>query len=188
MAAKKWIYEVKYTDGEEYTYTAPDGKLKSKKLPTVRVEAENRLNAVVAAAQKWASAGPALHAASSARSSDRRRRKETKMSNLSANAQLLGNLEHTTAELLEGMTEERGRGFASDNESWAALKGYLERAEKMRKDIEKVHKEMWDAIKDQNDDAYRALANELTRASSALAAEWITVSVLGKIAVEMTDE
>lgn len=103
------------------------------------------------------------------------------MSNLSANAQLLGNLEHTTAELLEGMTEERGRGFASDNESWAALKGYLERAEKMRKD-------MWDAIKDQNDDAYRALANELTRASSALAAEWITVSVLGKIAVEMTDE
>ena len=54
------------------------------------------------------------------------------MSNLSANAQLLGNLEHTTAELLEGMTEERGRGFASDNESWAALKGYLERAEKMR--------------------------------------------------------
>ena len=36
--------------------------------------------------------------------------------------------------------------------------------------------------------AYRALANELTRASSALAAEWITVSVLGKIAVEMTDE
>lgn len=71
MAAKKWIYEVKYTDGEEYTYTAPDGKLKSKKLPTVRVEAENRLNAVVAAAQKWASAGPALHAASSARSSDR---------------------------------------------------------------------------------------------------------------------
>ena len=174
MAAKKWIYEVKYTDGEEYTYTAPDGKLKSKKLPTVRVEAENRLNAVVAA--------------SSARSSDRRRRKETKMSNLSANAQLLGNLEHTTAELLEGMTEERGRGFASDNESWAALKGYLERAEKMRKDIEKVHKEMWDAIKDQNDDAYRALANELTRASSTLAAEWITVSVLGKIAVEMTDE
>ena len=118
------------------------------------------------------------------------------MSNLSANAQLLGNLEHTTAELLEGMTEERGRGFASDNESWAALKGYLERAEKMRKDIEKVHKEMWDAIKDQNDDAYRALArtvpqekrDELTRASSTLAAEWITVSVLGKIAVEMTDE
>lgn len=110
------------------------------------------------------------------------------MSNLSTNAQLLGNLEHTTAELLEGMTEERGRGFASDNESWAALKGYLERAEKMRKDIEKVHKEMWDAIKDQNDDAYRALANELTRASSTLAAEWITVSVLGKIAVEMTDE
>lgn len=109
------------------------------------------------------------------------------MSNLSANAQLLGNLEHTTAELLEGMTEERGRGFASDNESWAALKGYLERREDAQ-GYREGHKEMWDAIKDQNDDAYRALANELTRASSTLAAEWITVSVLGKIAVEMTDE
>lgn len=53
MEAKKWIYEVKYIDGEEYAYTAPDGKLKSKKLPTVRVEAENWLNAVVAAARKW---------------------------------------------------------------------------------------------------------------------------------------
>ena len=36
-----------------FAATMPDGKLKSKKLPTVRVEAENRLNAVVAAAQKW---------------------------------------------------------------------------------------------------------------------------------------
>ena len=110
------------------------------------------------------------------------------MSNLSANAQLSAIWSAPRRSCWRGMTEERGRGFASDNESWAALKGYLERAEKMRKDIEKVHKEMWDAIKDQNDDAYRVLTNELTRASSALAAEWITVSVLGKIAVEMTDE
>ena len=110
------------------------------------------------------------------------------MSNLSANAQLLGNLEHTTAELLEGMTEERGRGFASDNESWAALKGYLERAEKMRKDIEKVHKEMWDAVKDHNGDAFCALAQEFERSAARLAEEWTNTSVLAKIAVEMTEE
>lgn len=58
----------------------------------------------------------------------------------------------------------------------------------MAGDVEKVHKEMWDAIKDQNDDAYRALANELTRAGAAMAAEWVIVSVLSKIAVEMTQE
>lgn len=110
------------------------------------------------------------------------------MSNLSPNGQLLGNLEHTVAELLESTVQERGRGFASDNESWAEIKGHLERAKKMAGDVEKVHKEMWDAIKDQNDDAYRALANELTRAGAAMAAEWVIVSVLSKIAVEMTQE
>ena len=61
-------------------------------------------------------------------------------------------------------------------------------AKKATGDLEKVHKEMWDAIKDQNEDAYGALANELTRAGAALAAEWMVVSVLGKIAVEMTGE
>ena len=43
------------------------------------------------------------------------------MSYLSSGAQLLGNLEHTAAELLETTMQERGRGFASDNESWAEI-------------------------------------------------------------------
>lgn len=85
------------------------------------------------------------------------------MSYLSSGAQLLGNLEHTAAELLETTMQERGRGFASDNESWAEIKTHLERAKKATGDLEKVHKEMWDAIKDQNEDAYGALANELPR-------------------------
>lgn len=110
------------------------------------------------------------------------------MKNLSPGAQLLGNLEHTSAELLENTMDERGRGFASDNESWAEIKVHLERAKKMAGDLEKLHKEMWDAIKDQNDDAYRALANELTRGGAMLAAEWMTASVLAKIAVELTEE
>lgn len=52
------------------------------------------------------------------------------MSYLSSGAQLLGNLEHTAAELLEATMQERGRGFASDNESWAEIKAHLERAKK----------------------------------------------------------
>ena len=46
---------------------------------------------------------------------------------------------------------------------------------------------MWDASKTRTR-TLRALANELTRAGAALAAEWMVVSVLGKIAVEMTGE
>ena len=65
------------------------------------------------------------------------------MSYLSSGAQLLGNLEHTAAELLETTMQERGRGFASDNESWAEIKAHLERAKKATGDLEKVHKEMW---------------------------------------------
>lgn len=110
------------------------------------------------------------------------------MSNLSAQAQLMGNLEHTAAELLEGTVHERERGFASDNESWAELKVHLERGKKMETDIVKIHKEMWDAIMDRNEDAFRALAQELQRASAMLAAEWVTASVMAKIAVEMTEE
>ena len=89
------------------------------------------------------------------------------MSYFSSGAQLLGKLEHTAAELLETTMQERGRGFASDNESWAEIKAHLERAKKATGDLEKVHKEMWDAIKDQNEDAYGALANELTRGRCA---------------------
>ena len=44
--------------------------------------------------------------------------------------------------------EERGRGFASDREGWAELKERIEVASSAAKNIEKVHKEMWDAEKD----------------------------------------
>lgn len=91
------------------------------------------------------------------------------MSYLSSGAQLLGNLEHTSAELLETTMQERGRGFASDNESWAEIKAHLERAKKATGDLEKVHKEMWDAIKDQNEDAYGGAGK---RADARRALRW----------------
>lgn len=51
------------------------------------------------------------------------------MDNLSAQQKLMGNMQATSAELLSGIMEERGRGFASDREAWAQLKENIENVE-----------------------------------------------------------
>ena len=110
------------------------------------------------------------------------------MDNLSTRVKLMGNLQAAIAEALDGTMKERGRGFASDREAWAELKEHTEKAKSMQSDIEKVHKEMWDAVKDHNGDAFCALAQEFERSAARLAEEWTNTSVLAKIAVEMTEE
>ena len=95
------------------------------------------------------------------------------MDNLSAQQKLMGNMQATSAELLSGIMEERGRGFASDREAWAKLK----------ENIEDVHKDMWSAVKDHNGDAFCALAGEFQRSAILLAMEWTNASVLANIAV-----
>jgi len=49
--------------------------------------------------------------------------------------------------------------------------------------LEKVHKEMWSAVKDRNEDAFAALSQEFERSSRILAEEWAQTSALAKIAV-----
>lgn len=71
----------------------------------------------------------------------------------SSRFRLMGNLQSAVAEAVSGTMDERGRGFASDREAWAELKECIERAKQMHTDIEKVHKEMWSAVKDRNGDA-----------------------------------
>jgi hypothetical protein len=87
-----------------------------------------------------------------------------------------------------GILEERNRGFASDREAWAELKEKIENAVTAAKSIEKLHKEMWDAVLDKNDDAFCVLAQELQRAAGMVSIEWALVSAAGKIAVEYTEE
>lgn len=53
----------------------------------------------------------------------------------------------------------------------------------MTTNIEKVHKEMWSAVKDRNEDAFAALSQEFERSSRILAEEWAQTSALAKIAV-----
>lgn len=85
------------------------------------------------------------------------------MSETSSRVRLMANLQAAVAEAVSGTMEERGRGFASDREAWAELKECIERTKQMHTDIEKVHKEMWSAVKDRNEDAFAALSQEFER-------------------------
>lgn len=101
------------------------------------------------------------------------------MDNLSAQQKLMGNMQATSAELLSGIMDERGRGFASDREAWAQLKENIENVESRMKAIKEVHKDMWSAVKDH----FCALAGEFQRSAILLAMEWTNASVLANIAV-----
>lgn len=95
-----------------------------------------------------------------------------------------GGVESMRADALLGILKERGRGFASDSETWAELRLSLTNLENQTKNIKKVHDEMWDAVKDRNQDAFSALCQEFERAAATLSGEWARASVLAKIALE----
>lgn len=61
--------------------------------------------------------------------------------------------------------------------------GEAEAWEKLAEEKKKVHKEMWSAVKDRNEDAFAALSQEFERSSRILAEEWAQTSALAKIAV-----
>lgn len=105
------------------------------------------------------------------------------MESASARVRLMGNLQSAIAEAVAGTMEERGRRQSPAREAWAELKESLERTKQMQADLEKVHKEMWSAIKDRNGDAFAALSQEFERSCARLAEEWAQTSALAKIAV-----
>lgn len=105
------------------------------------------------------------------------------MDKVSSRVRLMGDMGAAITETMTGTLRERGRGFASDREAWAELKECIERTKQMHSSLEKVHKEMWDAVKERNGDAFTALAQELERSAARLAEEWAQTSALAKIAV-----
>lgn len=105
------------------------------------------------------------------------------MDKVSSRVRLMGDMGAAITETMTGTLRERGRGFASDREAWAELKECIERTKQMHSSLEKVHKEMWDAVKERNGDAFTALAQELERSAARLAEEWAQTSAIAKIAV-----
>ena len=110
------------------------------------------------------------------------------MDHVSVRVKLMGNMSAAMAELVSGILDERGRGFASDQEAWAELKKRMENLAANTKDAEKVLKEMWDAVKDGNGDAFSALAHEMERAAMLMAMDWAEAASMAKIAMELTEE
>lgn len=74
--------------------------------------------------------------------------------------------------------------FGSDHEAWATLKEHAERAAKAAEPVAKLHKEMWDAVKDHNQD--QALADLQAMKNSAIqtAMEWIRFAAQAARAIE----
>ncbi len=105
------------------------------------------------------------------------------MDKVSERVRLMGDLQAAVTEAMTGTLAERGRGFASDREAWVELKECIERTKQMHTDIEKVHKEMWSAVKERNGDAFTALSQEFERSAARLAEEWAQTCALAKIAV-----
>ena len=98
-------------------------------------------------------------------------------------------LQAAVAEAVAAMTEQRGgRGYASDKESWADLAKRGEECDDLLKNIKKVQKDMWKAIRENDPDSYGALSAELLREALAMTMNWLGVTAASKVALEMTEE
>ncbi len=97
-------------------------------------------------------------------------------------------LQAAVAEQVAALTEQRGRGFASDKESWADLRKRVEECDDLLKNIKNVQKDMWKAIRENDPDAYGALAAELVRESMTMTTNWLGIAAASKVALEMTEE
>lgn len=97
-------------------------------------------------------------------------------------------LQTAVAEQVAALTEQRGRGFASDKESWADLRKRVEECDDLLKNIKNVQKDMWKAIRENDPDTYGALAAELVRESMTMTTNWLGIAAASKVALEMTEE
>lgn len=100
---------------------------------------------------------------------------------MKASIVLASNLQAAMTDLIKGVIEERGRGFASDKEAWAELKEHIETGKKMVGDAEKLHKEMWKAVMENNPDAFGVIGNEIERNAMQQAAVWVMIAAVAKI-------
>ena len=97
-------------------------------------------------------------------------------------------LQAAVAEAVAAMTEQRGRGYASDKESWADLTKRVEECDDLLKNVKKVQKDMWKAIRENDPDSYGALAAVIPSQLAVMVMLSRTISAASKVALEMTEE
>lgn len=110
------------------------------------------------------------------------------MNSEKAYADLQAAVAEQVAEQVAALTEQRGRGFASDKESWDDLRKRVEECDDLLKNIKNVQKDMWKAIRENDPDTYGALAAELVRESMTMTTNWLGIAAASKVALEMTEE
>ena len=68
------------------------------------------------------------------------------------------------------------RPFSSAHEIWSVIKETLESTEAEAKNAKKLHGEIWDAVKGQNEEEMSIELRELGRVSRGLACMWAAVA------------
>ena len=100
---------------------------------------------------------------------------------MSAYVNLLGVIDAGKNQYHAEYLNERGRGYASSAEIWAETRMQMELLQKGIKDIGDCHKDMWQAAKDGNEDAFTALLGQLSRSSVQMATEWARLAAMAEI-------
>lgn len=77
-----------------------------------------------------------------------------------------------------------GRDYASFYEAWAVLRQRIEETKRDAKALEKLHSELWDAIKDGNEDAALIEMGAINASAAALCAAFAGMAAEAQRAVE----
>lgn len=80
--------------------------------------------------------------------------------------------------------KKQGRGFASDREAWADLKLRHEQLKPGLKSLEDMLKEMWGAVKENNEDAATAYSQNIESTATQLACDLLYLSAAAKISAD----
>lgn len=76
---------------------------------------------------------------------------------------------------LDALDNEMQRPFASAYEAWARIRHQLEQIEKETKAVKKLHEELWDAVKENNEDEQIVELRQLGIASKTMLTIWGTL-------------
>lgn len=73
---------------------------------------------------------------------------------------------------------------SSQKEEWASLKLLMERAATSKKQVDKLMEELWNAVKSDDRDTFRAYELELEREAEDSAAIWASIAATARVSAE----
>ena len=85
---------------------------------------------------------------------------------------------------LERNRARSGDAYHSAFEAWGVLIAALEEKDAINKDLKNAQKELWDGVKNENDDVVAAFLNDIGRVARESAGAWIRVAAIAKKAGE----